>query len=84
LLAAEGRMDDAHALALEAVRLAERMEFPTLHADALRDLADVLQEAGRPDEADAAAQAALDLYRRKGVSPTIGGSRDQVHDDKHQ
>jgi hypothetical protein len=62
------------------------MEFPTLHADALRDLADVLHEAGRPEEAEAAEQAALDLYRRKGdvVSPTIGGSRDQVHDGKHQ
>jgi hypothetical protein len=54
------------------------MEFPTLHADALRDLAEVLQEAGRPEEAEVAARAALDLYRRKGVSPTIGGIRDQV------
>jgi predicted ATPase len=86
LLAAEGRMEEAQGRALEAVRLAEQMEFPTLHADALRDLADVLHEAGRPEEAEAAEQAALDLYRRKGdvVSPTIGGSRDQVHDGKHQ
>jgi tetratricopeptide (TPR) repeat protein len=78
LLAAEGRMDEAEARAVEAVALAERMEFPTLHADALRDLAEVLQEAGRPEEAEVAARAALDLYRRKGVSPTIGGIRDQV------
>ena len=60
-----------------------RVEFPTLHADALRDLGEVLCEAGRSDEAEAAAQA-LELYRRKGdvVSPTNGGIRDQVHDRK--
>jgi tetratricopeptide (TPR) repeat protein len=86
LLAADGRLDEAQERAQEAVGLAEQMEFPTLHADALRDLAAVLEEAGRPEEADEATQAALDLYRLKGdvVSPTIGGSRDQVHDGKHQ
>jgi tetratricopeptide (TPR) repeat protein len=86
LLAAEGRLDEAEERAREAVRLAEQMEFPTLHADALRDLAAVLEQAGRPEEADEAARAALDLYRLKGdvVSPTIGGSRDQVHDGERQ
>ena len=86
LLVTEGRLDEAHARALEAVRLAEQMEFPTLHADALLGLGERLRERGRSEQAEEATRAALDLYRRKGdvVSPTIGGIRDQVHDGKHQ
>jgi len=65
LLAGE-RWDEAHALAIEAVRLAERTDFLTIHADALVDLAEVVREGGRTDEADAALAAALELYQRKG------------------
>jgi tetratricopeptide (TPR) repeat protein len=65
LLAAEGRLEEAEELAAEAVRLAERTDFLTLHADALMDLGEVLGESGRAD-ADAAVEAALELYRRKG------------------
>jgi hypothetical protein len=48
------------------VGVAERAGFLNVHADALRDLAEVLDGAGDPEGAAAAAAAALDLYRRKG------------------
>jgi DNA-binding SARP family transcriptional activator/class 3 adenylate cyclase/tetratricopeptide (TPR) repeat protein len=65
LLAPE-RWDEAHELATEAVRLAERTDFLTIHADALVDLAEVLRQGGRADDAAASLAAALELYERKG------------------
>ena len=98
LIAAEGRLEEAEALAAEAVRLAERTDFLTLHAGALMDLGEVLGEAGRSEEAGAAVEAALELYLRKGdvVSSERARARlregnqpteahdGQVHDDEHQ
>jgi DNA-binding SARP family transcriptional activator/class 3 adenylate cyclase len=65
LLAAE-RWDEAHALATEAVRLAERTDFLTIHAEALVDLAEVQRQGGRVDDADASLAEALELFERKG------------------
>jgi DNA-binding SARP family transcriptional activator len=65
-LRAAERWDEAHALAAEAVRLAERTDFLTIHAEALVDLAEVLRQGGRTDEADAALAEALELFERKG------------------
>ena len=97
LLAREGRAEEGQALAAEAVRLAERTDFLTLHAEALLDLGEVLQAGGRAEEADAAVQVALELYERKGdvVSSERTRSRlegnqpaevddGQVHDGEHQ
>lgn len=66
LLAGEGRQREGEALAAQAVTLAERTDFLTVHAEALLDLGAVLRDGGQPDEAEAATRAALDLYRRKG------------------
>ena len=67
LLAAQGRrLEEAQALAAEAVRLAERTDFLTFHAEALVSLGVVLRRVGRSNEADAAIRAALEVYRRKG------------------
>ena len=66
LIAAEGRLEEAYALAAEAVRLAERTDFLKLHADALMDLGEVLGGGRRSEEAGAAVEAALELYLRKG------------------
>jgi predicted ATPase len=66
LRARAGRSDEAEALAAEAVRRAERTDFLTLRAEAQLDLAEVLGAGGRSDEAEAARQAALELYRQKG------------------
>ena len=65
LVAAE-RWDEAHALAVEAVRLAERTDFLTIHAEALVDLAEVLRQGGRADEADASLAEALGAVRAQG------------------
>ena len=65
-LARRGELDAAERLAREAVSLAERTDFLNLHANALLDLATVLQHDGRVEEATAAAEAANALYERKG------------------
>jgi len=75
LLAAE-HWDEAHALATEAVRLAGRTDFLTIHAEALVDLAEVLRQGGRADEADAALAAALALFERKGDLASLARVRE--------
>ena len=76
LLAADGQTEDAEQLATEGVRLAERTDLLTLHAEALRDLGEVLRAGGRPEDADAAARAALDLYLQKGDVVSAGRMAD--------
>ncbi|MEA2418727.1 MAG: hypothetical protein QOE60_933, partial [Thermoleophilaceae bacterium] len=66
LLARDDRHEQAHALATEAVELAERTDLLTLRAEAYLDLAEVLAAGGRPDAAGAARETALALYRQKG------------------
>jgi DNA-binding SARP family transcriptional activator/tetratricopeptide (TPR) repeat protein len=66
LLGREGRLDEAAALAHEAVRLAEPTDMLTIRAEALVDLAEVLGLRGSSAEADAAAREGLALYERKG------------------
>ena len=65
-MAASGRPDEAVALASQAVALAADTVDIELHADALVDLADVLQLAGRKHEEGPPLREALDLYDRKG------------------
>jgi predicted ATPase/class 3 adenylate cyclase len=66
ILAKRGAVEEAEALAREAVTLAERTDFVNHQADALVDLAYILNEAGRAKEARAAVKQALRLYQRKG------------------
>jgi predicted ATPase len=77
LLAAE-RWDEAHALAVEAVRLAERTDFLTIHAEALVDLAEVLRQGGRTDEAEVPLAEALELFERKGDVASLARVRSQA------
>lgn len=66
LLARRGRLDEAEALAGEAVREASGTDYLDMHAEALLSLVEVLRLAGREPEAGAAIRDAIDLYRRKG------------------
>jgi predicted ATPase/class 3 adenylate cyclase/DNA-binding winged helix-turn-helix (wHTH) protein len=66
LLARAGAHRDAERLGLEAVALAETTDFLNFHADALLDVADAREIAGRVADASAAAADALALYERKG------------------
>jgi class 3 adenylate cyclase len=67
--AASGRHADAERLAREAVTWAGRSDSPVLQGDALSDLAEVLEAAGRRDEAIESWQEALDRYERKQIIP---------------
>ncbi len=60
-----GEHAEAEALAREAVAIAERTDGLNWQGDALSDLAEVLEAAGRTDEAAAALEEALERYERK-------------------
>ena len=64
--AREGRLDAAEAIAREALVLVQETELVLVHANAVRDLAEVLTLAGRPDEAFQCLEEAERLYERKG------------------
>ncbi len=68
LQALRGNLQDAEHVAREAVELAARTDSISIHADALIDLAGVLELAGERDQATAAVKKALELYERKGNS----------------
>jgi tetratricopeptide (TPR) repeat protein len=66
LAAGAGRFADAEELARDALAIVEDTDLLELRGDALFDLAEILRLAGREDDARASAEAALDLYLRKG------------------
>jgi hypothetical protein len=78
LLARCGRDREATVLAGEAVRIAERTDFITVHADAVLDLAVVLDRSRPAGRASAAYEAAADLYMRKG--DVVSAARARDHD----
>ena len=65
-LASVGRIEEAEALGRDAVARASTTDFLVMCADALWDLAEVLRRAGRPAEAAALIEEAVELYERKG------------------
>ncbi len=67
VLALRDEFDEAERLAREAVELASRTDYLENHALARADLAEVLERAGRTDEARAELEHALRLYERKGI-----------------
>jgi predicted ATPase/class 3 adenylate cyclase len=75
VLATRGRLGEAESFAREAVSLAGRTDFLVQHGDALVDLALILQDADRPEEAAAAALAGLHLHEQKGNLVTAGRIR---------
>jgi tetratricopeptide (TPR) repeat protein len=65
VLARRGSYDEAETLAREAVSLADATDALLLQGDALRDLGEVLELAGRSKDASAALLDALERYERK-------------------
>jgi DNA-binding SARP family transcriptional activator/class 3 adenylate cyclase len=65
-LARLGRLEEAEALAREAVSNAAGREYLNYEADAVMVLAEVLRVAGRSQEAASALEDAVALYERKG------------------
>jgi DNA-binding SARP family transcriptional activator/class 3 adenylate cyclase len=64
-LARSGELEAAEPLVREAVAFAAQSDFSLYHGDALVDLAEVLERAGRHGEAASAFAAALELYADK-------------------
>ncbi|MEJ7567691.1 MAG: adenylate/guanylate cyclase domain-containing protein [Gaiellaceae bacterium] len=66
VLARRGRLAEAERLAREAVAVGEETDMLGAQGDTYADLAEVLLLAGKPDEAAAAIEQALERYERKG------------------
>jgi len=66
ILARRGRLDEGERLARDAVSLSEGTDFLDTTADSLMHLAEVLELAGRLDEARGSVSRAIALYERKG------------------
>ena len=66
ILARKQAFGEAERLAREAVAFAAAGDFLPANADALADLAEVLELMGRPDEAARTLEEAIELYERKG------------------
>ncbi len=79
VLARRGHFDEAERLARESVALAESSDFLIAHADAVADLAEVLELAGRIDEAARALEDAIKQYELKGNSLAAATCRDRLH-----
>jgi tetratricopeptide (TPR) repeat protein len=73
-----GEHADAELLAREALTHILETDSPKLQGDTYCDLAEVLEAAGRRDEAVAAWQEALDRYERKGVIPLARRVRERL------
>ena len=78
ILARQGRIEEAEELAREAVKVGELTDFMNTRADALIDLAQILQRAGQVDEANAVVAEGLALYEQKGNTVAAGKTRDDL------
>ena len=75
---ARGQHAEAERLAKEAVDLSLRGDSLLKQGEALSDLAEVLESAGRRDESAAALREALDRYERKPVIPLARRTRERL------
>jgi tetratricopeptide (TPR) repeat protein len=73
-----GDHTEAEQLAREALAYAQTTDYLQLQANALSDLAQVLETAGRYDEAAAAYRQALELYERKQIIPLARSTRERL------
>jgi tetratricopeptide (TPR) repeat protein len=73
-----GEHAEAERLAGEAVEWTERSDSLETQGDSFSILAQVLEAAGRRDEAVAAWQEALDRYERKGIVPLARRVRERL------
>jgi tetratricopeptide (TPR) repeat protein len=80
LLSRRNQMQEAEALAREAVALAQATDFVNYKADALLDLAQVLKASGRIDEAVTTASNALHFYQLKGNTVSASATRTWLTD----
>ena len=75
VLARRGDLTAGEALVREAVEIGRRTDDPRSLADCLLDLAEILELAGRAEEAIPPAREALRLYEQKGILPSIARAK---------
>ena len=75
-----GQTEEAERLAREAVTLASQSDFLVLRGDALLVLGEVLLVAGRPGDAAAAVEEALQLYEQKQNTVSAARARTLLSD----
>jgi tetratricopeptide (TPR) repeat protein len=78
VLARRGEHESAERLARESVALTEETDFLNDQAGAYKDLGEVLELAGKRDEASGAFEQALALYERKGNLAMVERARGQL------
>jgi class 3 adenylate cyclase/tetratricopeptide (TPR) repeat protein len=78
ITAGAGEHDRAEDMARAAVELAGTTDWLELRADALIDLAQLLDAAGRSDDAGECVRHAIDLYERKGIVASVTRVRAQL------
>jgi tetratricopeptide (TPR) repeat protein len=78
VISARGYHDEAEQLAREAAEFALRSDSPLLRGDALSILAQVLDNAGRRDEAAIVLRQALVEYESKPIVPLARRVRDRI------
>jgi tetratricopeptide (TPR) repeat protein len=76
VLASRGEYSDAERLAREAVAIAGDTDMLELQGDCYRDLGEVLEAAGRRDDAVVALREAVALYERKEIAPLARRTRE--------
>jgi tetratricopeptide (TPR) repeat protein len=84
LLAHQGDLKEAERLAREAVELGGRTDYLNGHANALTSLAEILELAGKREQAAAAMEQALALYDRKGNLVMAERTRQRLTDLRKQ
>jgi tetratricopeptide (TPR) repeat protein len=77
-LARLGNIDEAERLAREAVTILSETDYINGHAEVVADLGEVLQCAGRDDEAAASVEEAIRLYDLKGNAASAAALRKRL------
>ena len=78
VLARRGEHAEAERMARGAVAVGEETDILNAQGDALADLAEVFLLAGRPDEAAAALEQAIERYERKGNRVSTGRAQTRL------
>ncbi len=76
--ASRGEHDEAERLAREAAAITDNTDSLVYQAEVRCDLAEVLQAAGRGEDAAAALREALDRYERKQIIPLARRVRERI------
>jgi tetratricopeptide (TPR) repeat protein len=76
--ASRGGHEQAELVARQAVAIIEGADGLNYQGDAFCDLAEVLERAGRRDEATATLEQALERYERKGNAPLASRVRERL------